>query len=55
LGEYYKFHEEVPRMFIKKSTKVINSFHNRKRKLKYVEVKRMMGEPVELSDDNLSE
>lgn len=31
LSEYYKFHNEVPRHFIKESYKVVNSFHNQKR------------------------
>lgn len=50
LIDYYKFHTEVPRLFMKPSQGVLNSFHNVKRKLKYIEVKRLMGEDPEITD-----
>lgn len=28
LAEYYKYHTEVPRMFIKKPSKALNEYHN---------------------------
>lgn len=55
LSEYYKFHQEVPRYFKKPAHSVLNDFHNVKRKQKYYEIKRMMGEEVESSDDSDSE
>ena len=38
LTEYYKFHTEIPRLFMKFVIKVVNSHHNKKRRLKYYEV-----------------
>lgn len=38
LTEYYKFHTEIPRLFMLPVVKVVNSHHNRKRRLKYYEV-----------------
>jgi hypothetical protein len=29
LSEYYKFHKEIPRLFLKKLTKVYNEYHNK--------------------------
>ena len=39
LTEYYKYHIEIPRLFMLPIVKVVNNFHNRKRRLKYFEVK----------------
>jgi hypothetical protein len=38
LTEYYKFHIEIPRLFMLPVVKIVNSHHNKKRRLKYYEV-----------------
>jgi hypothetical protein len=38
LTEYYKFHSEVPRIFMLPLMKVMNNFHNDKRKINYYKV-----------------
>ena len=38
LTEYYKYHSEIPRLFIKPILKVVNQHHNKKRRIKYFEV-----------------
>lgn len=41
LTEYYKFHCEIPRLFMIPIIKVVNSHHNKKRRLKYYEVNKL--------------
>jgi hypothetical protein len=43
LLEYYKYHKNIPRLFMPKIFKVINRFHERKRKLEYALIKRKLG------------
>jgi hypothetical protein len=43
LLEYYKYHRNIPRMFMAKVCKVINRFHERKRKIEYGIIKRRLG------------
>ena len=38
LTEYYKFHSEVPRLFMLPIMKFMNDFHNDKRKINYYKV-----------------
>ena len=47
LTEYYKFHTEVPRLFIQPSCEIVNRFHDKKRKLNYIRITKMIGIPAE--------
>jgi len=39
LTEYYKYHVEIPRIFIEKIYSPINRFHDQKRRLEYMRIK----------------
>ena len=43
LTEYYKFHEDVPRTFLKRLTEILSWYHDQKRTMKYNEYKALMG------------
>ena len=38
LAEYYKFHKEIPRIFSKNEFDIYFEYHDRKRKVEYVEI-----------------
>lgn len=44
LSEYYKFHNDIPRMFMLPTSNVMNRFHDKKRRLEYIRVTRMLKE-----------
>jgi hypothetical protein len=50
LLEYYKYHKNIPRMFMPKIYKVINRFHERKRRIDYATIKRKLGIKEEVSE-----
>lgn len=43
LTEYYKFHIEIPRLFLLPVAEIINKHHDRKRRLNYLRVTKMIG------------
>ena len=48
LTEYYKFHEDVPRFFILPVAQVVYNFYDKKRRINYIRVTRMLkGEEAE--------
>jgi len=42
LTEYYKFHNDIPRMFMESLNHVMNDYHDQQRKIKYVKITRML-------------
>lgn len=44
LTEYYKYHKEVPRLFMLPSSNSINHFHDKKRRIEYYKIKRMLAD-----------
>jgi len=42
LIEYYKFHNEIPRMFMMPISEMLNKFHDKKRRIEYYRVKKML-------------
>ena len=44
LSEYYKYHKEVPRLFMQPASGTINHFHDKKRRIDYYKIKRMLAE-----------
>eukprot|EP01017_Pseudomicrothorax_dubius_P032615 TRINITY_DN4287_c0_g1_i2.p1 TRINITY_DN4287_c0_g1~~TRINITY_DN4287_c0_g1_i2.p1 ORF type:complete len:752 (-),score=98.27 TRINITY_DN4287_c0_g1_i2:137-2392(-) len=42
LTEYYKFHQEIPRLFMLPETGVLNKFHDRKRRIEYNRITKML-------------
>lgn len=42
LTEYYKYHKEVPRLFMTPCSGTINHFHDKKRRIEYYKIKRML-------------
>lgn len=42
IQEYYKFHKDIPRMFMDKICIPINKFYEKKRFIEYVKIKKML-------------
>lgn len=43
LTEYYKFHSEVPRLFMMPVSEIIHEFHDKKRRVNYIRITKMIG------------
>lgn len=43
LTDYYKYHKDIPRMFMFKICKTIHKFHDRRRRLEYAKIKGRLG------------
>ena len=44
LAEYYKYHSDVARLFMRPSTLTLNKFIDKKRKLEYIRVTKLLAE-----------
>ena len=53
LTEYYKFHNEIPRIFMKEVSDVMNRYHDKKRRIDYYRIKKLLKE--QNNDDNFSQ
>ncbi|CAD8107174.1 unnamed protein product [Paramecium primaurelia] len=42
LTEYYKYHNEIPRCFLHKLADIMSSYHDKKRRIEYFRIKRMI-------------
>ena len=42
LSEYYKYHNDIPRMFMLPAIVTVNWFHDRKRRLEYFRIARLI-------------
>lgn len=54
LTEYYKYHNEIPRFFMKKISDVMNRYHDKKRRIDYYRIKKLLkeqNEDVEFSQE----
>ena len=49
LTEYFKFHIDIPRMFLIEPANIIHRFHDTKRRLNYNKVKKMLNEDLKRS------
>lgn len=38
LTEYYKFHKDIPRLFMLPETCILNNFHDKKRRFDYYKI-----------------
>ena len=38
LTEYYKFHQDIPRLFMLPTTNVLNNYHDKKRRIEYFRI-----------------
>lgn len=47
LTEYYKFHKDVPRIFMYSIAKIMNFYHDKKRKIEYVRITKIIKEKNE--------
>ena len=47
LTEYYKFHKDIARMFMLPTTTTLNKYHDKKRRLEYIRVTKMLREENE--------
>ncbi|CAD8047011.1 unnamed protein product [Paramecium sonneborni] len=47
LLEYYKYHKDIPRLFMQKVYITINKFHEKKRRIEYANIKRKLNIPDE--------
>jgi hypothetical protein len=43
LTEYYKYHKDIPRMYMRKLCDTIHYYHDKKRRIEYGKIKRMLG------------
>ena len=42
LTEYYKYHKDIPRLFIKPISDVMNRYHDKKRHHDYIKITKML-------------
>ncbi|KRX03613.1 hypothetical protein PPERSA_04165 [Pseudocohnilembus persalinus] len=42
LTEYYKFHQDIPRMFCLPETVILNNFHDKKRRIEYFRIAKLI-------------
>lgn len=54
LAEYFKFHYEIPRLFMSTLIEIIDYFHDRRRNLIYQKVKEEIGKENIVGDESLS-
>ncbi|EAS07005.2 hypothetical protein TTHERM_00841310 (macronuclear) [Tetrahymena thermophila SB210] len=47
LTEYYKFHRDIARLFMVPTTNILNKFHDKKRRIYYIQITRMLKEKEE--------
>ena len=47
LSEYYKFHKDIPRLFLVRVAKIMNKYHDKKRKLDYFQIKKLLIEEAQ--------
>ena len=50
LSEYYKFHNDVARLFMMPITNVVNKHHDKKRRLEYIRVTKLLKEEQDAKD-----
>ena len=50
LTEYYKFHRDISRLFMQPTTNVLNKYHDKKRRLEYIRVTKMLREENEVKN-----
>ena len=50
LTEYYKYHQDIPRLFMMPTTNIINKYHDKKRRIEYIRITRLIKE--ENDEDN---
>lgn len=60
LTEYYKFHEDVPRIFHMPLAKIIHNFYDKKRRINYIKINKMLHgnsfvENIKIHDTDSSE
>lgn len=48
LSEYYKFHSDIPRLFMQPTCKVLRKYYDKKRKCDYFKIARL----IELENKN---
>ena len=42
LTEYYKFHKDIPRLFMKGEIDIVNKYYDEKRKIEYYKIVRII-------------
>lgn len=47
LAEYYKFHNDISRLFMLPTTNILNKYHDKRRRLEYIRVTNMLREENE--------
>ncbi len=47
LTEYYKFHKDIPRLFMQTISTVMNKYHDKKRRIEYVKITKMLNDQNE--------
>ncbi len=52
LTEYYKYHKDIPRMFMVPVCNMMNKFHDKKRRIEYAKIKKMLN--LETSSNNIN-
>jgi len=44
LTEYYKYHKDIPRLFMLPTTNIVNKYHDNKRRIEYIRITRLIKE-----------
>lgn len=47
LTEYFKYHEDVPRLFMTRIAQTVHNFYDKKRRINYIRITRMLKGKVE--------
>lgn len=42
LTEYYKYHKDIPRLFMQSVGHIMNRFHDKRRRIEYHRIKKML-------------
>ena len=50
LTEYYKFHKDVPRIFMFSIARIMNYYHDKKRKIEYIRITKIINEKNEMQN-----
>lgn len=54
LTEYYKYHKDVARLFMLPVSMTMNRYHDKKRRIEYVKIKKMLNLETSASDSQQS-
>jgi len=54
LTEYYKFHKDIPRFFESPHNEIVSKYHDRRRRVQYYKIKKILREQNGDQNDSLT-